>query len=60
MSELSLHDEKNIKASIAYRFRDINGAAEIIRLSDYEKPEEMLTYLRIKAKTLECLNYIFR
>ena len=59
MSELSLHDEKNIKTSIAYRFRDINGAAEIIRLSDYEKPEEMLTYLRIKAKTLECLKITF-
>ena len=59
MLELSLHDEKNIKSSIEYRFNEINGTVDVLQNSNYSNVEDMLKYLKIKASALNCLEIIF-
>ena len=58
MNELSRHDEKNIRSSLEYRFREIEGLANVVRLLEYDNIEDVLEYLDIKVETLNGLDAV--
>ena len=58
MNELSKHDEKNIRASLEYRFREIEGLANVVRLLKYDDIDDVLEYLDIKVETLNGLDAV--
>ncbi len=58
MNELSRHDEKNIRSSLEYRFREIEGLANVVRLLKYDDIDDVLEYLDIKVETLNGLDAV--
>ena len=59
MEELSKHDEKNIRASLLYRFDDIDGIITEIRQTKCDSVKELQTLLNIKAQTLKAIDVGF-
>ena len=58
MEELSKHDEKNIMASLSYRFEDLDGIVKEMMQHKFDTTKEMLTQLNIKAQTINAIEVV--